>query len=483
MDKPHQASRSFLFLLSSQLFSKIAGYLFFLLAARYLGVENFGIYTYALAVVTIFSVFIDYGFSTFSIREIAKDREKAHLFLSNTILLRTGMAVLAYGLILILTLLLERKPIKHEVLLVLNLYLFVRVFAESFDSLFFAFEKQAYKALLVVFNNLVILSFGYFLLKRGGGILTLSWVYVGGAALTGALRIFLVSNKIVKPRFSFSLEKCKWIVKRSTGFALPILVASLNVRVCILILSSLKGDLLVGLYNAASRLIDGLNFVPATLGFIIYPMFSRTHSTESGAFQRIMNRASKFILGLSLPIVIGVSILSRPIVATFYGQEYSSSALALSILACGLIPISLNYIFGHALFSSNLQRHSLQVSVIGLSLTIIGNMLLIGSYGLVGACIVTIGVDSFITLGYFYFLRKNGLEPKHLTWLRSLVFPAVLMAALVFFLKDRLFWIENLLIGTLAYVLISVISGAISKSEIREMLEIFGIKRNIQEIT
>ena len=483
MDKPHQASRSFLVLLCSQFFSKIAGYLYFLLAARYLGVENFGIYTYALAVVTILSVFIDYGFSTFSIREIAKDKEKAQLFLSNTILLRIGMAILGYSLILILTLLFEKKPIKNEVLLVINLYLFVRAFAESFDSLFFAFEKQTYKALLIVFNNLILLLFGYFLLKRGGGIITLSWVYVGGAALTAALSIFLVLNKIFKPKFSFSLEKCKWIVKHSTGFALPILVASMNVRVCILILSFLKGDILVGLYNAASRLIDGLNFVPATLGFVIYPIFSRTHSKEEGSFQRIMNKASKFILALSLPIVIGVSILSRSIVATFYGQEYISSALALSILTWGLIPISLNYIFGHALFSTNLQRHSLQVAILSLSLTIIGNIFLINFYGLVGACIVTVGVDSFVTLGYFFFLKKNSIEPKDITWLKYFLFPSIVMGGLVFFLKDKLFWIENLLIGTLVYIFISIISGAITKSEIKDILEIFGIKRRIQQTT
>ncbi len=58
--------------------SQIAGYiitlLFTIYLVRYLGVTNYGILSFALALISMLGIFADFGLNTLMTREIAKDK-------------------------------------------------------------------------------------------------------------------------------------------------------------------------------------------------------------------------------------------------------------------------------------------------------------------------------------------------------------------------------------------------------------------------
>ena len=58
----------------SQVMSYIMNFLFVMYTARYLGAEEFGIFSFALAFAAIFAVFLDLGLSILTVREVARDK-------------------------------------------------------------------------------------------------------------------------------------------------------------------------------------------------------------------------------------------------------------------------------------------------------------------------------------------------------------------------------------------------------------------------
>ena len=64
-------------LLASQVVSYIIGFFFVMYTARYLGVEGFGILSFALAFTGIFGVFTDLGLHQLTVREVARDKSLA----------------------------------------------------------------------------------------------------------------------------------------------------------------------------------------------------------------------------------------------------------------------------------------------------------------------------------------------------------------------------------------------------------------------
>lgn len=68
-------------LLTSKVVSYIFQFFFVMYTARYLGAAGFGILSFALAFTGIFGVFSDFGLSTLTVREVARDKSLASKYL------------------------------------------------------------------------------------------------------------------------------------------------------------------------------------------------------------------------------------------------------------------------------------------------------------------------------------------------------------------------------------------------------------------
>ena len=55
--------------------------------ARYLGAEGYGILSLALSITGIFGILADLGLNTLMVREVARNKELADTYISNTFLM------------------------------------------------------------------------------------------------------------------------------------------------------------------------------------------------------------------------------------------------------------------------------------------------------------------------------------------------------------------------------------------------------------
>ena len=70
---------------TSQVIVNLCAFLWTIAIARYLGVNDYGILSFAISFTVLLGMGTDIGMSTFATREISKDRSKTHKFINNVI--------------------------------------------------------------------------------------------------------------------------------------------------------------------------------------------------------------------------------------------------------------------------------------------------------------------------------------------------------------------------------------------------------------
>lgn len=99
MDAATTIGKNIAVFFASQIASMGLGFFYLIFSARYLGPELFGLLTFGLAFTGVFGLLLDLGLNSLAVREVARDKSRANLYLSNITFIKLLMGVLTFGLI------------------------------------------------------------------------------------------------------------------------------------------------------------------------------------------------------------------------------------------------------------------------------------------------------------------------------------------------------------------------------------------------
>ena len=92
-------AKNTIYLTAASVAQKIFSFIYFTLLARFIGVENTGLYITALSFSSLFSVLTDLGLNPVLIREGAKDNQNIAKVLGNILTVKLFLVVAAYGVL------------------------------------------------------------------------------------------------------------------------------------------------------------------------------------------------------------------------------------------------------------------------------------------------------------------------------------------------------------------------------------------------
>ena len=122
---------------STQVFSRVLSFTFFLILARYFGSEFFGKYYYVYTLIFLLTFISDAGLSTLLIREIAKLKERDGTILLHSVIIRIFFSILVYSAIVITIYFQPDIDVeKKKLIFLLFQNLFVQFFADNIKFLF-----------------------------------------------------------------------------------------------------------------------------------------------------------------------------------------------------------------------------------------------------------------------------------------------------------------------------------------------------------
>tara|TARA_Y100000310_G_scaffold332191_2_gene407319 strand:- start:324 stop:1757 length:1434 start_codon:yes stop_codon:yes gene_type:complete len=395
-------------LLVADIISKVLSFFLVIFIARYLGDVGLGKYSFVFAFVGLFAVLSDFGISIFLTREVAKDRSLTKRYFENIASLKLILVGIATALSLVVSWFIEKTSDVQISIYILATALFFFNFTEIFSGLIRAYEKMEYISLMMVVERIITVGLGIYFLLMGFKLIALMSVYLVAYLATFIGYFIIVSKKITKIRLRFDLDLWKKIIKASLPFWFTILFISIYFRIDTVMLTMMKGYQSAGWYSASHKMLDALYFIPSAIIMAVFPVMSRLHVANKELLLKLYKKAFYYLFALGIPIGIGATILADRIILFIYQEQFINSAIALQILIWAEVFIFVSSVTGHLLNSIDKQKLFSITTGVCAVLNIGLNLVLIPSFGYIGASIATVFTEISVFLLLFYFAISNG---------------------------------------------------------------------------
>lgn len=447
-----------------------------ILAGRYLGDINYGIFTFSLAFVFIVEIFADFGLSELSQRSVARDKNLAGKYFGNLLVWKLITSTVVFAvLVLIINLLKSSSEIRFTVYL-LGLAYILRSFKSTCRALFRAFERFGLDCLTMYIERSSLLAIGVVVLILGGGLVGFALVFVVVRAFDLVLTFGILSWKIVKivPKFDFTFLKKLQI--EALPFGLFAVIITLYSYTDTVMLSFMRTDAEVGWYNAAYKIYEGLTVFPIIICVVLYPRLSQLFVLNKKAHSLLSSKAVKYMFIISFPIIICGIMLSKNIINILFGREFQNSVVALQILLLGVAFIFQIRLFQIILNSIDKQKVVMYVGLAGLIVNVFLNLLLIPRYGFKGAAATTVASELMVFVIYCFYLYRSYFKIS--IWKLSLkpFFASLLIGVLIW--KFNTLPLVLLLFLVLSLYLLLLFCLKVFDSEERDL--VYGLARAIK---
>ena len=354
--------------------NRVIYFAFAMLYVRMLGPVGTGQYAWVIAVYGIFEILSRYGLGTLVTREVAADKSKSSLYLTNVLSLRTllwAVSIVLMGLAVggsritsflgaadggggvlagLWASFLEMTtswagteltweaaaPIgitELQAVAVFALVMLVANWSDAFSSLFNAFEKMEYPAGLGIAMALLQVTLGALALLLGWGIVGLAWV----ALVVNLVQLMwlnrLVRSTLFRPQWKWDWALQKSMLATSGPLMINHLLATVFWRIDIWILRPLVGAASVGLYSVALKYLDGLNIIPSTFTLAVFPLMSRLARQEGAALLRSYTLSVRLLLMVSLPLAAAVTLLAQPLIYLLGGAQFAAGSSEVGVVS------------------------------------------------------------------------------------------------------------------------------------------------------
>ncbi|MBI4095112.1 MAG: flippase [Candidatus Liptonbacteria bacterium] len=360
-------------------------------AARVLGAAEWGVFSYALSLVALLTILVDFGLSPLLTRETVKtaDGEARLRILSTAFFLK--LMLLAGGTVFLLLVVpfFVSLPTVVPLLPFFALLLAFDTLRDFGFSVIRASEKMEREAGLFILTNLAIVIFGAFALLSSPSVLSFTLAYAAGTgvgflATVAALKL---NWRTLFARFSRTLVRP--LLSSAWPFATAALLGGLMINMDVLIIGFFRTAEEVGYYAAAQRPILLLYLIPTIIATSAFPILSRFAKTEKERFSRALERILGAATLVAAPLAVGGAVVARELTILLYGTSYEPAALPFRIL---MITVLVNFtavILSNALFALDRQRELLRYAALGALGNIALDLILIPPYGIAGSAWAT----------------------------------------------------------------------------------------------
>jgi O-antigen/teichoic acid export membrane protein len=356
----------------------------FILIARHLGVLIFGQFSLAYTFFIIFQVPAEFGLPNLIVREVAKDKSHFGKYLVNGHFIVLLASLASFGIWALLIHLLGYSPQVVRASYLLGLALIPFAMGTVCEAIFKAFERMQFIAYAFASANLVKIGLVWLFLSRG---LDIKWIIAMLAMIQWILLLiewYFIYRYFFRPAWVIDLAFCRKLAKVATTFLGIAAFAVVLLRLNIIVLSKLRGEVDVGLYNAAFQLTYFFMLLSMSLKQSIYPILSRSYNANAARFKRYSEGSIEFLLSFAIPLAVCFLFLADSILLV-YKDEFIAAASLLRLLGWVLIPVSFNSILGGVLLASNRQKANLLVQIINTACLLGLSLFCIHRFGLLGA--------------------------------------------------------------------------------------------------
>jgi len=453
MGTVQRVTRNAVLLNVARIISTLGKFFLLIYVARVLGEAVLGQFTFAIIFTSFFAIVISLGMDDLLVREVARDTNASRKYLGNIAVLRLLLS-LAVMVVIVISINVMNYPADTRLAVyIFGGYIVFTAFSFMFRANFRAFERMEWDALLEAMEAVVTTVVGLIVILSGYGLVALSLTFLGASILSAAIAFIVSAWKFTLPRIEVDWEFWKTTVMKAVPFSVFALFI-LYPRVDTILLSTLKGDAVVGEYNAAYQIV--IAFSPLVMNFMIalVPLLSRYFVSGQTMLTFAYEKSVKYLVMVGFPTSMGAMVLAPRIIPFLYGDGYGNSVLALQILAWNCVLLAMSRPMFYVLGAINRQGTCAVITLAAFALAIGMNYLVIPAWSYVGSGATTLVTGVFVAAAAWYATSRYGF-PLRLP--RLIVKPMIASLAMgaVLYLTTALADINLVLliaIGTVSYL-------------------------------
>ena len=409
-----------LILLFGSFFAGLFLFLFNVLLARLLSVEEFGI---ALLVISVFSFFIlvfEFGIgnaTTKFVAEFAKQNKKLSSIIVSSAELFAIFSIISTLILFLSSEFISRTILKNDITIYLQIISLGIIFAlivRFAQCVLLGFQEMKHSTAISIVNSGLRLAVPLFLLLLGLKIFGVVVGVVLGAAVAGIFSI-LVSLKYLKDK-GIKLEKTEKMRQEMLSYGLLMYLPFLGIYLMPSLLNLLVGGL--GSvsnvsYFAVSMTTTNLLFLflmPLSLALLPMTADMYANANKRKEIALLGNTFLRYSLLASFVVIIFLTFFSSEILSIFYGKNYGAAGLVLSILSIAVFFETMRIVADPLLNATNNAKNVSKAELIKFLAIILVGFLLIPSNGIIGAAIAVLVAYIISNLLKLFYIKRMGVS-------------------------------------------------------------------------
>ena len=433
---------------------------------RYLGLENFGYYSGALAYVYIFSFLADLGLYNLMVREISRPNADENNIVSSIFTLRIIALLISLTIGSLIIWLTDFNIVMKIAVSISSLHFLFLGATQPLIGIFQKYLRIFWYSISEIFSRAFQLGFIFLVIYWEGGVIAV----VSGFAL-GALIAFIIMiiglRGLVKIKLRFDFSYFKWVLRETWPMAAIVIFASIYFKIDEVMLSFLKTPTDVGIYSAGYKVLQSLIFFPAMFVGFLMPKLSFYSKKDLNKFKIVFQYGFKILVLMALPIGIGLYFRASEIMTLVAGPEFLISGKVLQILSLAIFMIFLSQLFAQSAIALGKQKQLAVIYFSGMVFNVVLNFILIPHFSYIGASVATFITESVVVVfAILYLIRIINIKINF----KELQYIILSCIALILFLYLTNFNLALTIgISIIIYIGILLLTGEIKRLKFTEV--------------
>jgi O-antigen/teichoic acid export membrane protein len=400
----------------------LSGLIITIWIARYLGPNQFGLFSYVQNFAFFFTIVATFGIDNITIIQLIKYPKNRDKILGSSFLIKIFGSFFA-----ILTVIISFFFTNNDSFT--NILILIIVSSTIFQSLcvieffFQATVKSKYTALANIVSLFISIIIRVVLIATNAPLIAFVVVIlVENVIIVSLLAYFYFYQKYTIFSWKFDKKTIKLILVDSWPFFLSVMILALHAKIDQIFIKELIGNQAVGFYAAATKLSEATYIIPTVIISSLFPSIVNAKKINEEIFYERIQKLYSLVVWFAIVIALLVTCFSESIIKILYKEQFLDASKVLAIHIWSGVFVAIGILNVRLVTINNKQKQWLLILILGTFILLTLLYFLISKYGILGASysvlisqfLMSIIIPLFIKIDkkYIYTILKSLLVYK-----------------------------------------------------------------------
>ncbi len=402
--------RTFLFNFSilnlSSAINKALSFILFIFLARYLSIDDYGVYVLAWAHVGILAPLLDFGTTAYGLINLSNEKKGR---LNSLISLRLFLSVAVLLITLALAFLFKYDTQLIFLILLASFSMLSSALSGSYLILTSINEKVYRSSVISALFNLILTSLTIIALFFSPKLVFVFLVAFASYNIYSLVNLYLIKKEIKDIKLKIDTKEWIRIAKQSFVYVIIGLLAGIYFKIDVLLLKFLQSESAVGIYSSGFKFYEALIFIASAYSFAAVPKLSKLYDTNKTLFFNKVKRDTLFVAVLGIIITLITYLITPYLLPLVLKGEFLQGIDVLKITIFSLPFLFISTIYLNILYIVKKTFYVVLLFAFQVILSTLLNYIFIPHYSYIASSYITVLNEIVnVLIGFtFYLVIKN----------------------------------------------------------------------------